>query len=432
MNNRKIISPHNLDLKGLKGNELKTLIQNDVVDHFEVLPNLIAEITTGFGKTNIAIITIRKNKGKIINIIVPKINLKKQWKERLMSFGLLNYVNIYVINSYVMRSEKVLDYNPDILIVDEGHRALNEESMYFSQLLTIYPESKLLILSASLDEKHKKYLDALGITNYYQITRNWAFRQGLVPYRTPINVPIDLTPKEMSDYLSANDIITHCSKWFAGANIYNAYSTGINIELIARILGAKEGAIHGMLKKWRYGISQRKQVLYNAENKLSIAKEILQLINEKCLVFCKSIHFAEQIVENDPLGIVYHSKLKKKEKEEALNLFFSDTKPHLVSVDSIKEGFDVVDCRVVLRAGYESNTRDTTQIGGRIERFDENNLEKESFLINFYVRSFEARGKLIESKELEWLNKNQALEYNVVWFDTADDAINYVKETFQK
>ena len=431
MNNRTIITPVNLDLKGLKGNELKTLIQNDVVDHSEVLSNLVGEITTGFGKTNIAILKIRKNKGKVINIIVPKLNLKAQWEERLMSNGLLNYVNVYVINSYVTGSEKVLNYQPDILIIDEGHRALNEESIYFSQLLLIHPESQVLILSASLDEKHKKYLDSLGINNYYVITRNWAYLQGLVPFHTPINVPIDLTPEEMSNYLGAADIINHCAKWFANAHVFNAYGN-INPEIVARQLNVKVGAVHGLLKKWRYGITQRKQILYNAENKKVIAKEILQLINEKCLVFCKSINFAEQLVENDPLGVVYHSKLKVGAKKEALNQFFSDTKPHLVSVDTIKEGFDVVDCRVVLRTAYETNIRDTIQVTGRISRFDENNLDKQSFLINFYVRSFEARGKTVESKELEWLNKNQALEYNVVWFDTADDAINYVKETFQK
>lgn len=435
--NKTIITPNFLDLKGLKGNELKTLIQEDAVEHFNNVQNLVCEIVTGFGKTNIAMIAIKRNKGKSINIVVPKLNLKKQWEDRLTEKGLLNRVSIYVINTYTMNHEKIDNLEPDILIIDEGHRCLNEESEKFSTLLGLSPKTKHLILSASLTDKHKAFLYDKGITHYYEVSKNWAYHKGLVPFHTPINCPIDLTLEEMSRYLKCMDEINSNSRWCNIGHIYNAYETNpAKIDQCARIQRCEPGLVYGKLKRWKSAISVREQLLYNAENKLIVVKEIVDLIDEKCLIFCKTIDFAEAMREQDSLGVVYHSKLKSSkknnEKEHALNLFYSDVKPHMYSVDSLKEGFDIVDCRFVVRTAYNSTELDTTQITGRISRYDESNLDKESFLINFFVKPFQARGQEIESQELKWLVKNQKLEHNVVWFDSAVDVINYVKQIFNK
>jgi len=435
---RKIISPVNLDLKELTGNNLKDLIQDDVVTHFEELSHLICEITTGFGKTNIAIKAIKKNPKAIVNIIVPKENLKNQWITVLTKNNIfLSNVNVYVINSYTMNPEKIPCLDPDILIVDEAHRALNEDSIFFSNLLKLAPNSKKLLLSASIDEKHKKYLDELGLVNYYQITRNWAFQQGLVPYHTPINIPIDLTASEMSDYLQAEDVIQKESKYLAIGRIFEVYGANeYQIMTAARIMGVEKGVIYGKLKRLKAAYHHRKQILYNAANKKDILTEMLKYINEKVLIFTKSIDAANFLADGDDKAVIYHSKLKKSKKNdergEVIKAFESNQKPHLYSVDSIKEGYDPPkDCAVVIRTAYEKGERDTIQIRGRVGRFDEDNLNKQSFLFNYYVKSFMARGREIKSKELEWLIANQTSEYNVIWFDSATDAINYVKETFK-
>lgn len=440
----RIIHKPPADLKGLTGNDLKTYVQKDAV----VLGNrtrdhIVYEVTTGFGKTYMAILHIKewvafsKHTGVpfSINIVVPKENLLKQWEKVLDYHGLLEYVNVYIINTYTMNISKIKNPRPNILIVDEAHRCLNEDSIYFSNLLTICPLSKFILLSASLSEKNKKFLDKLGINTYYDISRQWAFRHDLVPYHTPMNVPIDLTNQEMSDYLTANDEIDKRSRWFTGYGIYHPFKVSDSKILgVAKDSELETGQIKGMLSKWMKAINKRSSILYNAENKKYIALEMLKYIDAKCMVFCKSIDFAEDLTKADPLAVVYHSKLKSSkknnEKQQALDEFINDVKPHCVSVDGMKEGIDIVDCTIVLRLAYHSDEKDTIQITGRVSRFDENNLDKESFLVNFYVRNFQARGNEVKSKELEWLKKNQASQHNVIWFDSATDAIDYIKEKF--
>lgn len=428
---RTIFQPTRLKIDGITGNDLKDLVQADVNKVLDDNDSVVAEITTGFGKTVIALNAIRKRIGQSINIVVPSDALYKQWKKRLTNEGLFYHVGLYVINTYTM-TNKVINLDPDLLIVDEAHRCLNDQSVYFSQLLQIAPNSKKLLLSASLDLKHKTFLDELGISIYYVVTRNWAFRNGLVPYHTAMNVPIDLTPSEMSDYLVAQDEIENQSKWFAPLKVYDPYKV-YGHDTLALRRNVPVGVIHGKLKKWRNAIDSRKNVLYNAENKNVVLREMLPYINEKCMVFTKSIEDAERMAHEDILGIAYHSKLKKKERDAALEAFMNNLYPRIYSINGLKEGVDVPpDCRLIIRKAYEKNERDTIQITGRAARFDENNLEKESFLINFYVRNFEARGRQVESKELYWLTQNQKSEYNVIWFEEADDAINFVKETFGK
>jgi superfamily II DNA or RNA helicase len=429
---RKIFQPTRLNIEGYSGNKLKDLVQTDVNDVLDEHGSVVAEMTTGFGKTVVALKAIRKRTFSLINIVVPTEALYKQWIDRLTKENLLDRVQgVYIINTYTMTG-KVEFPDPDLLIVDEAHRCLNEQSVYFSQLLQIAPNSQKLLLSASLDVKHKAFLDELGINVYYVVTRNWAFRHGLVPYHTAMNVPVDLTPVEMSDYLVAQDTIDKESKFFYAVGVYDPY-VGYSADRIAAMRGIPVGAVYGKHKKWRNAYDTRKQILYNASNKEVILKEMLQYVSEKAMIFCKSIDYVKKLVEDDLYGVQYHSKLKKSERTAALESFFSNLYPRIYSVDGLKEGVDVPpDCRLVFRMAYEKNERDTTQITGRASRFDENNLEKESFMFNFYVRNFMARGKEVQSKELDWLKSNQKSEYNVIWFDEADDAINFVKETFQK
>lgn len=74
---------------------------------------------TGFGKTVVAMKIIQrsqvKNKDFKVIVIVPKINLKQQWEEEAVKFGV--NIKVFVINSIVIANKKI---ECDLLVVDEN------------------------------------------------------------------------------------------------------------------------------------------------------------------------------------------------------------------------------------------------------------------------------------------------------------------------
>lgn len=175
-----------------------------------------------------------------------------------------------------------------------------------------------------------------------------------------------------------------------------------------------------MLLKWNKALTERKQIIQNAQSKYEATIKVLEVLNERVLVFCKTIDFADKLVKDNPRSIAYHSKLSirkdkdgKTEKDKVLESFYNNQKPFLVSIDSLKEGFDIKSCQIALRVAFTSNDLDLVQQLGRVIRFDEENPNKAPIMANFVIASFTLGGQLIESQEEVWLQnslKNQIYE----------------------
>jgi superfamily II DNA or RNA helicase len=103
--------------------------------------------STGVGKTRGAILAIKmfisKNENKKILVIVPTDNLKVQWMQELLKYGLFHDVKIEIINTAIEHAEKI-----DFLILDELHMMLGER---YINIFKVKNPTLILGLSATFE-----------------------------------------------------------------------------------------------------------------------------------------------------------------------------------------------------------------------------------------------------------------------------------------
>lgn len=413
-----IILPNNN--RKLEGNDLKTQIQCDVVDNLAKYQWLVLEALTGFGKTNtglVAIDRIRKKNPEPIYIVVPTTKLKNDWLTHTSQY---ENIEVIVINTLtiVRNDEKKIVKKGILVIFDECHRVLNEESEYFSNALDLIDCKYKLLLSATLEKKHKEFLLTKGIEHYFKISLYWANKNNLVPNHYLVNVPVTLTRDEKISYVNANSEISKYARIFAPLKIYHPYSNtwGRTVKEIAKELDFTDGQVFGCIGKWTQAIAKRKDILYNAQNKYVELENLLAKIgDEKVLIFCKLTKSLDRIVEINDKAIGYHGKLTAKNKLKTLEAFDTGYKPYLVSIEMLKEGFNIKDCSYAINFSYTSKSLDSTQKLGRILRLDENNPDKKAIFFNLVVKSFILGEEFYDSQEEKWLKKSQEnqIVYNI-------------------
>lgn len=428
----------------LTGLNLKNYVQDDIA--FLNESNIIGECYTGFGKTWIGrkrILRLAFSKSNLrVHIVVPKEHLLDSWKESLKEiYQEYPFVQIemFIINSYTMNNKAP---HCDLLIIDEVHRALNDDSEYFSTAIEQSSFDYSLFLTATLKEEYEKFLikelAKKGKTVVkYQVSLYWGFKNGLVPPTKIYNIPLELTLREKSAYIQAQDTHKKYSSYFAPCKVYSPYDyIGKQYESrrksLAKELDLQEGAVFGMLLKWNKALNERKQIIQNAQSKYEAVRKVLNVIDEKVLVFCKTIDFADNLVKDEPRSIAYHSKLPirkdkngKSEKDRVLDAFYCNQKPFLISIDSLKEGFDIKSCQIALRVAFTSSDLDLIQQLGRVIRFDEENPNKAPIMANFFIDDFKLGGQIIESQEKVWLQNS--LKSQISETISLEQLIEYLK-----
>ena len=105
----------------------------------------------------------------------------------------------------------------------------------------------------------------------------------------------------------------------------------------------------------------------------------------------------------DTFSTVYHSGIRKKAKEKALEDFRSGDKPVLCSTKALNQGFDVADATMAVICGLTSKALTMIQRVGRIIRYQEG---KQAKIYVLYVK---------DSQEEKWLKSSVKSLKNVKW-----------------
>lgn len=120
-------------------------------------------------------------------------------------------------------------------------------------------------------------------------------------------------------------------------------------------------------------IRKRKELLYNAKNRLTKTLELIEKHKDQYkFVIGQTIDFLEKVKNKlleETTGI-YHSKLKKKEKDYFFNRFKDGrTKMKtLISAKSLVEGVDIPKLEIAIVSSYTSSKSDAVQLRGRLSR----------------------------------------------------------------
>lgn len=435
---------------------------------------------TGMGKTYGACIVanelIKKNNASTIVVIVPGPVLQKQWRAEIKGFLGENASKLEVFTiGEIMENKYRIECT--FLILDEVHEYLTEERIKVVNGTLITARYKLGLTATWLDKDGRQKLIEQYLPVIDRIDEVEAEEKGFISKSIEYNIGIELTSSELIDYANHTEIIKkHMNKfgkaaplaWASKVLVGDDKNKGYNYAcMIASANGWKHGMdltvsrnqeifelwapkkIIGYAQQLMNSIRARKDILYSAQNKLYVAKELFFKYNNlKTIFFSQSTRFADKLAyiineyQKQQTGTdvkicaVFHSKIetqiywdavKGKErklgatvlKKDAMEGLRSGKYRGLSTTSSMDRGLDVPDIRLGITTSGTQNPTQYIQRKGRTTRVEDYEKDIIKLVINVYVKN---------TKDEDWLRNRQAKVKTVVyWCDSVSD-VNYIPQ----
>jgi superfamily II DNA or RNA helicase len=409
------------------------------------------EACTGFGKTYLAILAIKRFRKKyhapedVIKVVVPSIPLKAQWENNLRKQEVEN-VEVWVINSYIKHTHTCV-----LLILDEVHRYASEE---FSKVFEYTSYTFILGLTATLERiDGKDSLIEERAPIFDRVTLEEAKREGYVSDFRVYNLGLEFNREDQATYDDLHSKFNAAFAYFdrnfdlamdcaAGEGVIKGYSgsTPLTGKLIRDRFARHKGwspqipdhtyaPQNIMIKAQTFlrTMRKRKEIIYKASTKVETIVEIVNKFpDKKIMVFAEDSEFANKVEEalGREVCRAYHTKIKSelrseksvkvtkkgttvtekqvkwgptKLKLEILDLFTRGVIRVLSTVRALDEGYDEDSIDMIIMASYNSSKRQDTQRTGRGVRINKTG-DKVAVVINLFMKG---------SQEEKWLDTKQ-------------------------
>ena len=356
---------------------------------------------TGTGKTRVAMLAIEQVYPISLLIIVPTTALQEQWRPLVEKAGFAD-VEIVCINT----ARTWVDCNFDMVVCDEVHTMLSVENRKFFLKNSC---ERLLCLTATPPE-HQQYLLFLQTIApiRYEMKVQQAQEENLVAPSKIYNVAVDLTAGEQTEYDQHDKMFRKAMDFMGGW------------EQMQRFLGNKrayeafceqQDTNYSAVRSWPYlamqAVRKRKEVLYNANEKINKTLAILQKHHDrKAVVFCETIEMAERVYSalgEEQIGTqVYHSKLKKKHRQSIIDAYVANHFRVLVTVKALDAGLDVKGISLAIVLAGTSKQLQTIQRFGRALRKEQG---KQTIIAQLYCK---------DTQEERWITQRSE-GFEVKW-----------------
>lgn len=445
---------------GIIGNALKDNIDSYIINKWlnpkKFNGRGFVQAFTGFGKTYLAGIIFKRYRERFtepIVVIVPNNNLLNDFKKLGKSLGIDNYY-VYVINTYVMSDDSSIVRECGLCFMDELHRMCSEMSDYFQKAIPITRSKFFLGVSATLEDKHIKFLETFNIEEVFSITVSEGTKLDIIPDYEIYNVGVDLTDREKSSFYKNDrifrtgfelfnigdgwntfDLLMGCAraagfpckvtrKFGETSTVETSnsdYWCGIVAEAsgVLQHLSLKEAVSKVRSKAFivRNAMMERDEIINNSSGKLQAVIDILKTIEsvnqekekkDYTITFMDSIKRISEVEQlSNNKAFTYHSKLGVRAKRDRLSLFKQGVFYHLLTVKSLDEGFDEKKASIGIIESYSSKVRQSKQRLGRFIRLDEKNPTKKPIAIFLYSNPFEYEEEEILTNDYKKLHTVQ-------------------------
>ena len=368
---------------------------------------LLLELATGFGKTAIAIKMINhlvetKYQGKHTSmlLLVAKTVHKQTWKDEFKKWGGIN-VDDLTIECY--ESLKKHEYESfDIVVMDEMHHLNSDKRLDLFSTLTY---GNVIGLSATIPKKLKQYFQYEYHAEAVTCSIVDAIEDEVLPEPQIILYPLQLGNVHPTESIEVNPktkgkiyygnynelwkyrkMKVHAIISCTPRQKVNEYNSQILYERNRYMRTRQEY----LKNKWLFDCGERIKYLANLKNNMVLS--ILQrLEKERTITFCKTIEQA------DILG-KYSIHSKNKDSDIIYNNFNAKKINHIVSVNVLNEGANLVDCKYAVFANYSASESIGPQRIGRSLR------HKSPIIIMPYYES--TREEEIVQEMIKDFNKN--------------------------
>lgn len=328
-------------------------------------------LPTGVGKTKAAVEAINQLEDSSILILTPTSNLRdNEWVKEISKWS--EEKNNHIQIECIQTAYKFVGNRYHLVIADEIHRMMGDEYVKFFYN-NMYDSIMGLTATVPEDEELRERLDDVAPV-VYTLDVKAAKANKLVSDYSIYNYPVKLSSKEQRDYEQADstfrrtfDVLENLSNLYYFMRNTSAYKSHC----------IRKGLDFNQVKAYPYicnkAINNRKQILYNAENKIAAIEQLIRKFGERrMIIFCESVNFAERILQIMPGEMCsYHSKLSKKKREQVLEDFNKNKKSIMVAVRALDAGFNVEDISMAIIASGTSKQLQSTQRIGRAIRKQE-------------------------------------------------------------
>jgi superfamily II DNA or RNA helicase len=342
---------------------------------------VILELTTGYGKTKMAIDLInhlcsKYNKELKTLILVAKVVHKQTWKDEFTKWGglLTSNVDIQCYESF----KKYTNTNYDLIVCDEMHH-LSEKRLEVLQSITI--NYNFIGLSATIKNTLKDYFKYAYRASFIECSLIRAIESNILPEPTVYTIPLylDTTKYIYKTKRFKKDIMTTQEGYYNNMSSLiewykNKYFNSRNDRIKNLWLSTA-----GKRLKW---LSEQKELLINTL--------LDKLVNDKVLTFCSSIEQSERLGK-------YNITSKNKNSIKNLEEFNNNKIKHITAVNILNEGVNLNNCKVGIFCNLNSSEIMTKQKIGRLLRH-----KNPIIFIPYFVNTREE--ELVE-KMLEEYNK---------------------------
>lgn len=369
-------------------------------------------LPTGFGKSYIGVVTageqIRKGLIKSCMVVVPSTALVDQWKEEFAKWG----YSLEGIDVMCLQSAYKMNEHRDLLIVDEIHTALSPQ---YRNVFFNIKHNQIMGLTATKphNEEYYKYMQLLCPVVFTK-TLTDALEIGAISNYMTYNLEISLNRKDRGRYRVFDSMLKKAQMELSLIKRGNIEFKELTIFDIAKKFSTYKNPTKELKnlvyhsKQFWNAMSMRKWVCYGAESKIpATIKIIKKFTNRKWIIFNKSIKFAEQLeVAMKEEGFrcqVYHSKMKKTDREKVLKDFDESKFHYLIAVDALNAGLNIPDIDSAICVSGVSTELTNVQQLGRIVRAREG---KKALFINLYCK---------DTVEETWVRSKTKTLKNCLW-----------------
>lgn len=372
------------------------------------------EAATGFGKSFIAMILIRKLLKKRpfakILIVVPSEFLKRQWIKNLDAAG-YNLVEVTIINTLITRHKE----NYDFLILDEIHRYGAEK---FRLVFNLISYNYILGLTAT----YQRYDNMHSIINEYcpiidKISLKECLKNSWVSDLRIYNFGITMSPEEKLEYETINDKFNYYFSFFAhdfSKAIACIKDQKARDAFIKDNPGLKNQDI--MIKAINFSktLQKRKSFYLTPQSKLDVIKTILEKFHDlKIITFSEYTTTADTITKLFPYrSFSYHSKKSSKRLKEDMRKFIRGEYTVINTSKALDEGIDIPQIEMAIIHSGNATKRQAIQRMGRAIRFEKGKI---ALIINLYLK--DTRDEYALSERLQdipntyWIQDIEDIEY---------------------
>jgi len=395
------------------------------------------ELPTGVGKSRTGVLAIEYifkiiESPKILILTPTQIIRDDGWKDEFKKWG-LNKLYKNIETSCIQTACKLEGNSYDLVVADEIHNYIPvEEGYVYYKFFENNNIDRLLGLSASIEEDLLPKLNLIAPI-VYTMSINKAVDLGLVSPFKVFNIPVELTMFEQLDYEDADKLFKKTFSIFEHdlklmfTCLKNKKTFRQHLLSYFNMTNAspdEKASLFQQYDSYAYvcnkAMRDRKSILYNAANKLTIVKNLSDLFKDKKgLVFSETAEFADQVQKLiGDTCVSEHSKVKPPSKRKKNIAKFQDgrTKVNRIStVRSLNEGANLKGVEFIIVASGTSKLKSFLQRTGRSIRFEDG---KNATVIRLFVKG---------SQEEKWMRSSQE-GYFVTDMNSWKDVIPHIEK----